>query len=115
MDEIIREYLITLAKKKDVISYQNLCRKCKLPLSMSNPTNNKKLMDALTRISKSEAENGRSLLSVLVVGAFSKIPGIGFYTLAKELGKYSGSDDEMEKKAFFKKERDKVFLDWIKI
>lgn len=47
-------------------------------------------LDAINRV---EAENGRPLLSAVVIGKDSGMPGQGFFTCARDLRRYSGKDD----------------------
>ncbi|MBZ0295215.1 MAG: hypothetical protein K8L99_21810, partial [Anaerolineae bacterium] len=54
-------------------------------------------------ISTYEYSHGRPLLSVVTVFTNEGFPSNGFFNLAKELGKFSGST-EMEKLTFFANE-----------
>lgn len=118
MDLTIIAYLIILARKrggqrKKSVTYSTLCRDCKLDLKMNNLKDIATLAKSLTKISSSEALNGRPLISALVVNEETGIPGDGFYTLAKKLGKFNGKENS--KKAFFKKESVLVRAFWQKI
>ena len=47
----------------------------------------------LDRINKTENREGRPLLSAVVVNKIKRMPGTGFFELAKELKLYNGGDD----------------------
>ena len=106
--EDIRKRLIELAKNKDTISYGKLVEEYGITL----PEDHKQIIEVLESIlcdiSSSEYEQGRHLLSVLVVYGRSGLPGGGFYELASQLGKFT----EGGKRAFFRQERDRVFDAW---
>lgn len=67
-------------------------------LDMSRADHRAQMSTILAEISTYEHENGRPLLSVVVIHTAgdgtdeSDGPGIGFYTLAKELGVMKGND-----------------------
>lgn len=48
---------------------------------------------SLDEINHVEAANGRPLLSAVVIGKESNMPGFGFFTCARQLRVYSGGDD----------------------
>ncbi|MCG3204911.1 MAG: hypothetical protein KCHDKBKB_01628 [Elusimicrobia bacterium] len=62
----------------------------------------------LGEISKHEVAQGRPMLSAVVVNPKDKMPGAGFFRLAKELGRQKGQDD----KSFFAEELHRVFTHW---
>jgi hypothetical protein len=114
-DLAIIAYLIPLAQKKGAcsIGYKELCEKCNLELDMQNPQHSKVLADSLTRISESEHENGRPLLSAIVFDKKKGLPGNGFFTMATNLKKYNGgNENDLKKIAFFSQERDAVYNHW---
>lgn len=47
----------------------------------------------LDEINRMEAENGRPLISAVVIGKETGMPGQGFFTCARDLRRYSGKDD----------------------
>ena len=106
----IKAELINLAKQKKTVGYQELCNKCKLPLEVKNDSDLKILSDSLTRISKSEHEEKRPLLSALVFDSNKGMPGNGFFTMAKELKKFKGSELD-----FFIDELKAVYSEWQKM
>lgn len=114
MDLKIIAHLILLARKKgeQIIGYQQLCNECKISLQMNNPADVQTLSESLTRISQSEHQQGRPLLSAIVYDKNAGRPGKGFFAMAKDLKKYNGSDDEIKKIEFFAKELKDVYLFW---
>lgn len=115
MDLTVMAYLIPLAQKRGAgsITYQELCIKCKFPLNMQMPLDVKILADSLTRISESEHKNGRPLLSAIVFDKKKGLPGNGFFTMAANLKKYNGgNENDLKKIVFFTQERDAVYDYW---
>ena len=98
----IRNELIRAAKAGETRYY-----KCvgKMVSMGSRDPNLHRLLDS---ISKAENACGRPLLSALVIRVVELYPGQGFFTMAKELGKYQGGDDEN----FAKEERRRVHEYW---
>jgi hypothetical protein len=99
-DEIIkvRDYLIMRAKMEKFVHYQELSDDCNLKLFTGKRQHMKLLGDILTAISSVEKENGRPILSSLVVTVKDKIPGPGY----EKVGKISD----------FKEEQDKCYYYW---
>ena len=62
----------------------------------------------LDEVSRYEHGQGRPQLSVVVVREDIGRPGEGFFTLAKELGKFDGVDED----AFFVEELKAVHAEW---
>lgn len=86
MNTYIRNVLIEIARKKQVIFYQELCDKCYLGLNMrENPADRLEIGRLLGEISKHEFQNDRPLLSALVLTKGGE-EGDGFYKLCEELG-----------------------------
>ena len=115
IDLTIMAYLIPLAQKKGActITYQELCNKCKILLDMQNPQHVQILAKSLTTISESEHRNGRPLLSAIVFDKKKGIPGNGFFTMAADLKKYNGgNENDLKKIIFFTQERDAVYDYW---
>jgi len=77
-------------------------------LDMSNPADRNEIARILGEISTYEHEQGHPMLSAVVVLHDSNLPGTGFFTLARELGKFDGADDL----AFFAGELHRVHDHW---
>lgn len=76
-------------------------------LDLENPAHRNDPAHMLGEISRRENENGRPLLSAVVVLQDTFRPGKGFFTLARELGLHSGDDE-----AFFSEELKRVWDTW---
>ena len=72
-EKTVRNILINVASKKQLIYYSDLCKTANLRLDMSIPAD------------RYEHENGRPLISSVVVSR-SMEQGDGFFKLAEELG-----------------------------
>lgn len=102
----VRNYLIELSRKRPLrtVTYQQLSDKCALGLNMrENPSDRNELGGILGNISAYEHENGRPLLSSLVVRANDNYEGDGFYKLAEELG--FGNWKKLKKEGTFEVEQ----------
>jgi hypothetical protein len=62
----------------------------------------------LDDINRVESAEGRPLLSAVVIGKESGMPGTGFFNCARELRRYSGRDDL----AFWIDELQRVYAYW---
>lgn len=96
MIETIRDFLVDVARRQKVTCYTEVGNL--VGLSMSDDGDRYRLAEILGIISSNEHDEGRPLLSAVVVGAEdgrpASIPGRGFYTLAKGLG-FDVSDEMM--------------------
>jgi hypothetical protein len=69
----------------------------------------------LGEISEDEHNQGRPMLSSIVVHKAGKdkgIPGNGFFNLAVSLGKLSANATDQERQAFWQNERDAIYREW---
>lgn len=82
------EKLKETARKGGIVHYSDIAPLVKL--DMANPADRNEIGKILGDISLEEHEEGRPLLSVVVVSKSSGMPGQGFFDLAKELGLYDG-------------------------
>jgi len=87
MNKQIRKYLISIARRKGIVHYQELCDHFNLNLNMrERPHDRKEIGRILGEISTFEHnKDGRPLLSALVLSK-SFEEGDGFFKLAEELG-----------------------------
>ncbi len=94
----IRKELIKIAKDRQVIKYGELADRVNYLYKCHFGADEKEFHDMLGRVSAYEFQNGRPLLSVIVVTTSPKtgnlLAGHGFFTLAKELGKQQGTVDD---------------------
>lgn len=88
MNKIVRKKIIDVARKKgkQVITYQQLSDQCNLGLIMNDPESRVEIGIILSEVCKYEVDNGRPLLSSLVVIKDTHDVGPGFYKLCDELG-----------------------------
>ncbi|KAA0581022.1 hypothetical protein FZ983_08715 [Azospirillum sp. B21] len=107
----LRNHLVETAIERKVLSYLDVAGP--LGLNMGSPEDRSALSNMLCEISVHEHNNGRPLLSVVVIGREngvpSKIPGAGFYKMASDLG-FEVSDKLM----FFVEELNRVHAYWAK-
>lgn len=89
--EIIYNKLREVARNQTTICYEEVGRP--VGLQMDNWDHRNELARLLGEISKREHEVGRPMLSAVVVHKGGTDPGKGFFTLARELGTYSGPDE----------------------
>lgn len=87
MNYKVREYLIDLSAQKQTIGYQRLSDACHLGLDMqASEYDRAEIGKILGEISTFEHNNGRPLISALVVHEGTDHEGEGFYKLAQQLG-----------------------------
>lgn len=115
MNQIVRHYLIELARKRSnqIVNYQKLSDDCKLELTMSNPDHRNQIAKILEDISIFENNNDRPLLSSLVLRLSDAKEGNGFYKLGEQLG--FGNWQKLKKEGFFEVEQIGQCIDfWLK-
>lgn len=110
--ELIRDFLVKIAKAKNLITYKDLCKAQYKDLDFDVITDQYKLYESLTRISEYENSQGRPLLSVLVVKEVVEVPGGGFFKMASRLKKYDGDESKDARLAFFEKEKELTYKYW---
>ena len=89
--EEARQAMITVARSKDVIAYSDLVRKITSCILEPNGT---PLAHMLGEISSEEDEEGRGLLTVVVVHKTGDMqPGPGFFRLARSRGRHVEDDE----------------------
>jgi len=108
MTRDIYERLKDVARAGRTITYGEISPMA--DLNMSKPPDRNEIGRLLGTICAREHEEGRPLLSAVVVRSNIGCPGKGFFTLAQELGIYDGSDD----KAFWIEEVRRVHEHWKK-
>ena len=106
MHQQIYERLVLVARQQDVVTYTDIAPLAEL--SMDNEADRLRIGGILGEISSSEYRQDRPLLSAVVIHRDNNIPGLGFFTLARELGLYHGDNDFM----FFAQELRRVHDYW---
>ena len=88
-----RQAMITVARRKSVTAYSDLVREIKSCLLEPNGTH---LAHMLGEISSEEDEEGRGLLTVVVVHKTGdRKPGPGFFRLARSRGRLIADSDQL--------------------
>lgn len=85
----IRKYLIEVARQKDkFVFYSDVVKDCNLKINLSIPSDHDVLSDILSEVSNCEHDNGRPLLTSLIIykDSSKNDHGEGFYKLAQSLG-----------------------------
>ena len=100
----VYEEIIKVAQDEDVITYSELASRTGNTPTGIGPT----ILDGINRIENNE---GRPLLSAVVVNKNRNIPGDGFFDLAKSLGLQSSGEDNVK---FWLKEIHRVYNYWRK-
>jgi hypothetical protein len=107
MNQILYDMCRQAAREERTITYSEVG--AKIGLDMGNEGERFKLGQLLDEVSRYEHAQGRPVLSVVVVHADGDgRPGDGFFTLARELGKFDGVD----KDAFFFTELNAAYAAW---
>lgn len=108
--EILLVYLklITAAQYRGTIFYQQVAKI--LGIDQTGHHMAREVGQVLGEISEAEHTAGRPMLSSLAI-ASKGYPSKGFFTLARRLGKYSGSTPE-EERLFWDQERKRVYETW---
>ena len=100
--------LIKAARDKQPITYgEEIAKIMGLPPSGDHMA--RETGEILGEISEYEHLHGRPLLSAVVVGKDTRIPGKGFFTLARELGKLQ---EGMDERSFWERELEEVYDTW---
>lgn len=108
MNEELRQKLIEVARDAEVITYNEI-REIAGVGQFDIPASRKQIGDVLEEICEYEHENGRPMLSAVVVSKGTGFPGGGFFDLAKRLGLMGRMETQV---TFFSKELKKVHDYW---
>jgi len=100
-------YLQQIAHEQRTVSYSDIARLA--GLNMDREEDRHRLALILGDISIYEHDQGRPMLSAVVVYQAENQPGKGFFDLARQLGKYHGGSDAFE---FFVQELQAVHACW---
>ncbi len=100
--------LVSAARYRGTVTYQEIAQLVGLPLKGSYMGS--EIGHLLGEISEDEVKNGRPMLSAVAVNV-QGVPGLGFYALARDLGKeFEDSQDGRLK--FWKSELQDVYEVW---
>jgi hypothetical protein len=107
MDRVVYDMCRQVASEGKTITYSDMGSK--IGLDMANPLDRDRIRDLLDEVSRYEHEQGRPLLSVVVVHAGDdNMPGDGFFKLAEALHRFDGKNRDL----FFVEELKAVHAVW---
>lgn len=106
---IIRHMLIGAAHCRQLLNYQHVAYVMGLGKSGNKMSKNTGQM--LAQICRHESEDGRPMLSAVVIQTNGSKPGKGFFKLAREVGKL-GDDSKDAERPFWEQEKAAVFKTW---
>lgn len=113
-EEKVREILIDVARRKSIINYGRLVKRAGLESKYDfakNPHQRIEFGGVLGDISEYEFDNDRPLLSCVVVGTETNMPGGGFFDLVTDLtGKEFANWEAKEE--FAMKELNRIYDYW---
>jgi hypothetical protein len=89
MHQAIYDRLIQVARAQDTVSYSEISPLAML--DMDNPADRNVMKNLLDDINRYEHQEGRPMLSAVVVHRQDNIPGEGFFTCARNLGRFTGT------------------------
>jgi hypothetical protein len=91
MHQAIYAKLKEVARAKGVTNYTDIGQMANL--DMDSPADRNKIAEILDEINYYEHQQGRPMLSAVVIRQDINMPGSGFFECARQLGKYRGNDD----------------------
>jgi len=106
VNDSLLQKLREVASRRGITSYGHLVEE--LDLDMSSPADRRKIGEILGAISEEEHRRGRPMISAVVVGSETSLPGQGFFSLARRLGKLAGGNET----GFFAEELRRVHDFW---
>jgi hypothetical protein len=107
MRQMVYNKLKETAGRKQLITYKELAAAAGLDWN-KDYGQCRQIFPILKAICTAEVREGRSMLSVVVVRQDTRMPGSGFFALARKLGRYDGGTDHY----FWTAERDAVWDLW---
>ena len=102
----IYDLLTRVARVEETISYGDVARSADLDLD--TVADRRRLFSILDRISRSENRAGRPLLSAVVIGGRG-LPGVGFFSMAINLGLYRRNESKV---SYWSQELQRVHRQW---
>jgi len=105
----VRDEMIRAAKQGRLIYYANIASIMGLPRSGHHMS--REVGHISGEISEDEHSQGRPMLSAVAVSVTRRIPGSGFFDLARSLGKLQDSTEQAERR-FWGGEKAAVYTTW---
>lgn len=111
MDQALYEILIDLAQNDRLAAYSEVAPQ--IGLDMSIESDRDEIAERLGEIARYEHENGRPMLTSLVVHyGDDNNPGEGYFGIANTLGLYDGSRNPIAKLTFWAGQVRDVYNHW---
>ena len=105
----IREFLESLAKRRNLITYQELAN----ALQILPPHSIHQVTEALERLMEEDAAADRPFIAALAISkARGGLPAPGFFDCARRLGRFAGDPDGQDAWSFHAAELNAVFARW---
>lgn len=110
MNERVREYLIAAARRGEFVTYSQVNRDCHLNLDFQFQPDRNEVGRILGTIGEYEYNEGRPILSAVVIHQDDSRHGVGFYNLCEELG--LGDSDRLDRDDYGMNEMGRCFEFW---
>jgi len=105
----IREFLESLAKRRNLITYQELAN----ALQILPPHSIHQVTEALERLMEEDAAADRPFIAALALSkARGGLPAPGFFDCARRLGRFAGDPAGQDARTFHAAELNAVFARW---
>ena len=105
----IREFLESLAKRRNLITYQELAN----ALQILPPHSIHQVAEALERLMEEDAAADRPFIAALALSkARGGLPAPGFFDCARRLGRFAGDPAGQDARTFHAAELNAVFSRW---
>jgi hypothetical protein len=105
----VREFLESLAKRRNLITYQELAN----ALQILPPHSIHRVTEALERLMEEDAAADRPFIAALALSkARGGLPAPGFFDCARRLGRFAGCPAGQDARTFHAAELNAVFARW---
>jgi hypothetical protein len=105
----VRGEMVQAARQDRLVYYPDIADIMGLPPSGHHMS--KEVGQMSGEISEDEHSQGRPMLSAVAVSVTRRIPGSGFFDLARSLGKLQDSSEQAERR-FWEEEKTAVYATW---
>ncbi len=105
----VREHLKELARRRETITYRDLAK----ALEVRPPNTIHQVADALEVLMREDHATGAPLLAALVVSKVRNgLPAPAFFSVARMLGRFKGSDTGSDTQTYHARELESVWDYW---
>ena len=112
LPERIRAYLTELARHSGTITYRDLAK----ALEVQPPNTIHQVTDALELLMQEDCANGAPFLAAMVVSKVRNgLPAAAFFSFARSLGRFRGSDTGPEAQAYHAGELKSAWDCWVSL